>query len=67
MPVIVSADKEIEWISSELSSEKIKSFFTPFNEQQMIAYTISKLITSRNENSNVPEVQNEYINRLIIE
>jgi len=61
MPVIVSADKEIEWISTKLSSEKIKSFFTPFNEQQMIAYTISKLITSRIENSNVPEVQNEYI------
>ncbi len=61
MPVIVSADKEIEWISTKLSSEKIKSFFTPFNAQEMIAYTISKLITSRIENSNVPEVQTEYI------
>jgi len=61
MPVIVSADKENEWINTELSSEKIKSFFTPLHEQQMTAYTISKLITSRSKNSNVPEVQNEYI------
>ena len=61
MPVIVSVDKENEWIDIELSSEKIKSLFTPLNEQQLTAYTISKLITSRSENSNVPEVQNEYI------
>jgi len=61
MPVIVQSNKEKEWLQPNLTDEKIKSFFTPYNEQKMTAHTISKLITSRKFNSNVPEVQNEYI------
>jgi hypothetical protein len=34
----------------------IQQFFKPFSESEMAYHTISKLITSKVKNSNVPEV-----------
>ncbi len=60
MPLILSPETEHEWLNSDLSDKQIKSFFPAIDDTKMEAYTISKLITSRKENSNVPEVQKEF-------
>lgn len=57
MPVIVPSDRYKKWLSSGLTKNEISSFFDPFPEQEMKAFTISKLITSRTQDSNVPEVK----------
>lgn len=56
MPVMVPASRYKEWLSPGLSKEKIQSFFTPYPDTEMDYHTISKLITSRTEDSNVPDV-----------
>lgn len=59
MPVILLPDRERDWINPDLTDEQIKSFFPAIDERLMEAYTISRLITSRKENSNVPDVMKE--------
>ncbi|MBN8701651.1 MAG: SOS response-associated peptidase [Bacteroidetes bacterium] len=56
MPVILHRELEKSWLDASSSKEDILKFSDPFEEQQMKAHTISKLITSRTENSNVPEI-----------
>ena len=56
MPFILPADKEKTWIKKDLPKEKIQQLMIPFDETQMQAHAISKLITDRTRNSNVPEV-----------
>jgi putative SOS response-associated peptidase YedK len=60
MPVILHPDRERDWLNTDLTDEQIKSFFPGIDERLMEAYTISKLITSRTENSNVPDVQKQF-------
>lgn len=61
MPVILLPENEKEWLNSKLDDAQIKSFFPAIDEKKMEAHTISRLITSRKENSNVPEVQQPFI------
>jgi len=61
MPVILNPANEKDWILPALKDEDYQGVFLPFNEDLMHAHTISKLITSRVENPNVPEVQEEFI------
>ena len=56
MPVILPEEIERDWLDNDLTDEQIKKFFPAINEHKMEAHTISRLITSRKENSNVPEV-----------
>ena len=56
MPVIVPPNRYQEWLSPGLSKDAIRSFFTAYPDAEMANHTISKLITSRTQNSNVPEV-----------
>jgi putative SOS response-associated peptidase YedK len=56
MPVILPVDKERLWIKGDLNKEEVDNLLLPFPEEEMTAYSISKLITSRKENPNVPEV-----------
>lgn len=60
MPVIVSPDRYKEWLNPGLSKEGIQSFFTPYPDSNMQNHSISKLITSRKDNPNVPEVQEPF-------
>ena len=61
MPVILPPENEREWLNTDLTDEQIKSFFPAIDDRKMEAHTISRLITSRKENSNVPEVQEEFV------
>ena len=60
MPVILLPEREREWLNPDLTDEQIKSFFPGIDDRLMDAYTIGKLITSRSENSNRPEVQEKF-------
>ena len=59
MPVILKEENYENWLTSfnkEISSKLLVSF----NESEMEAYTISKLITAKGMNQNVPEVIKPY-------
>ncbi len=55
MPVIIPPSQYKKWLSPDLKKEEIQSFFTPYPQENMQYHTISKRITSRTEDSNVPE------------
>ena len=59
MPVILKVDDETRWLDDELEAEEIKSILIPFDEKYLEAFTVSKLITSRSQDTNVPEAQIE--------
>jgi len=56
MPAILEKKDEKKWISETLSKEETMGLLKPFNESKMTAYTISKMITTRDIDVNVPEV-----------
>jgi putative SOS response-associated peptidase YedK len=60
MPVILPREKEMDWIKNDLSNDDIQALTKPFDEGLMEAHTISKLITSRTSNRNVPSIQDSY-------
>lgn len=56
MPVILPKDRERDWISASLAKQERSALLAPYDEGLMEAFTISRLITSRQRNPNVPEV-----------
>jgi len=60
MPVILPKDVEMNWIDSDLSDDEIMMMLQPYPEQMMDAYTISKRVTSRTLERNVPEVLDSF-------
>ena len=56
MPVFIDKENEKEWLNRDLKKEDIMELCRPYNDSNMRAYTISKLLTTRNININVPEV-----------
>ena len=61
MPVILHPEQYNEWLKKDLSKEQVQSLLQQFPEKEMGNHTISKLITSRTENSNVPEVTEAFV------
>jgi len=61
MPLIISEDKQQHWLSA-METEEIKSLMVPFPTELMMAYPISKSISQRNIEKNVPQtlVAQEY-------
>lgn len=57
MPVILPRDEERTWLQDGLSAAELQALMKPFPAELMEAYTISRLITSRTENRNQPQVQ----------
>ena len=55
MPVILPQDAEKKWLEPNINALEIKNLMTPLDDRLMEAYTISRRITSRSENPNVPE------------
>jgi len=56
MPVILNPESYEVWLDNALSVAKMQTLMRPYSSEDMQAHTISKLITSRRENSNVPAV-----------
>jgi putative SOS response-associated peptidase YedK len=60
MPVILLKEQERFWINSTLTKEQAKQLLVPFDQNNMEAYTISRLITSKFRDPNAPEVMDPY-------
>jgi putative SOS response-associated peptidase YedK len=56
MPVILRRDDEQHWIAPSLEKQQAESLLRPYDEAEMESFTISRLITSKHRNPNVPEV-----------
>jgi putative SOS response-associated peptidase YedK len=61
MPVILPKDRECEWLDSSLKKQAVEALLVPYDEQLMEAFSISRLITSKNRNPNVPEVLHPFL------
>lgn len=59
-PFILQREVEGKWIDRDLKKENIKDMIQPLDDTNFTAHTISKLITSRTESSNTPEVMQPY-------
>ena len=60
MPLILTGEEMHKWIDPSINKEAIMDLMKPFDENQMAAHTISKLITSRTENPNQLKVKEEF-------
>ena len=59
MPVILTDELLGVWLSDR-PTEAVKALMEPYDQELMEAYSISKLLTSRKDNNNVPEVQDRF-------
>lgn len=57
MPVILTPNIEMDWLGASLTKSDVAELTKPISSGALTAYTISKLITSRTQSSNVPQVQ----------
>lgn len=56
MPVILPKQSEKKWLNQDLSKQDIQSLCAQYPEEGMQAWTISKMITARNGDTNVPKI-----------
>lgn len=56
MPVILNKDEYQQWLNKEITKEQAMSLLKAYDQNDMEAYTISKLITAKGQNPNVPAV-----------
>jgi len=56
MPVIMPREFERDWLNPNLTKEDILALCQPLDENLMKGYTISRLITSKTEETDVPKV-----------
>jgi putative SOS response-associated peptidase YedK len=56
MPVILPREYEKDWLNKNLTKDDVLALCQPIDDKQMDAHTISKKITSKTEETNVPEV-----------
>ena len=59
-PFILERESESQWLEQSLKPEGIKELIKPLSDEHLTAHTISKLITSRTESSNTPDVMQPY-------
>ena len=56
MPVILPRENELLWIDTGTPPGQVLNVLQPFDEREMQAHTISRLITSRGADKNRPEI-----------
>jgi len=65
MPVIIPRDFEKDWLNPSLTRADVLAMCQPLADGLLDACPISKLITSRMESLNVPEVLNRVDSRML--
>jgi putative SOS response-associated peptidase YedK len=60
MPVILEPSVEKKWISDNIPLQDALNLLQPYNDDALVAYPISPLINSRNENKNTPALIKPY-------
>lgn len=56
MPVFIDKEHEKDWLNKDLKKDDVMDLCQPFQDTAMRAYTISKLLTTKNINTNIPDV-----------
>lgn len=56
MPVIIPREYEKDWLNKDLSKDDVLALCQPYENQAMKAHTVSKLITTKDADTNVDEV-----------
>ena len=60
MPVILRREDEREYLDTSLHAGEIDAFLQPYNDMEMQAHTVSRLISAKGVNTNVPKVMREF-------
>jgi putative SOS response-associated peptidase YedK len=60
MPAILRQADEKKWLEKGLDRTAIDAFLEPYDASQMQAYTVSRLVSTKRANTNVPEVMTEF-------
>ncbi len=60
MPAILGGDEANQWLDIKNDPSGRKSLLKPYDSSSMYAYSISRLITDRSRDSNVPEVMEPF-------
>jgi putative SOS response-associated peptidase YedK len=60
MPVILRKEEWKHWLEPNLSKEQVQEMLIPCDETKMDAHTISKLITTRGADTNVPDIKEPF-------
>lgn len=61
MPLIFRRNVELQWLNQNLTKEEIISLMKPLPDGELRAYSISKRITDRNQNSNTEQVMEPFV------
>src|SRR5688572_31616411 len=56
MPVFINKENEKDWLNRDLKKDDVMDLCKPYQDPSMRAYTISKMLTTRGINVNVPDV-----------
>jgi hypothetical protein len=56
MPVFIDKENEKDWLNRDLKKDNVMDLCKPYQDPSMRAYTISKMLTTRGINLNVPQV-----------
>lgn len=60
MPVILPKQEWSHWLSPSLTKEQVQDMLKPCDDKGMKAYSISKLITTRGAETNVPPIKEPF-------
>jgi len=60
MPVILRQEDETKWLEKNLDRTAIDTLLEPYDASLMQAHTVSRLISTKRANTNVPEVTREF-------
>lgn len=60
MPVILKREDEKEYLERNLHAGEIDALLKPYDDKEMQAHTVSRLISTKRANTNVPEVMREF-------
>jgi putative SOS response-associated peptidase YedK len=60
MPVIIPKEAWKDWLAPDLSKEQMTAMLQPCPDTNMKAHSISKLITNRGAETNVPQIKELY-------
>ena len=61
MPVILKQEDEKKWISGDFDMAEMGSILVPYDEGEMEAFPVSRLLSSKSRNTNVPEVMAPFV------
>ncbi len=60
MPVILKRNDEKKWLRDNLDMKDLALMLNPYDEREMEAFPVSRLISSRRGNTNIPEAMVPY-------